>query len=269
MHDAEKHRYSLVIAVLLVALLWTPVVLGIGPYGVIVWEHSPCEGKSLSWSLEPTMRHKLIPVLPEDWNDVISSIEVGSEVKVAVYQHANFCGRVRGFDRRVDYLDWWNDEISSLIIFPKTQSNPLGVELRGEQFYAVTGYDVPNQFFPLPEDRLINYASYPVFGDYMNDEAKAILVLGDNIKAELFEWDNFQGHHLLLPQPDNYYYWYGDQAFDLADFWGEAWNYKGRLGWSFVRLSEQVSSLKVWTGPTVTVHRAPPAPTRHRAPPAS
>jgi hypothetical protein len=262
MQDAKK-LYGLIIVGLLVILLWTPVVLGVGPYEVIVRD----EGKSLSWSLEPTMRHKLIPVLPNDWNDVISSIEVGSEVKVAVYQHANFCGPNRVFVGSVNYLGWWNDEISSLIVFPKTQANPLGVVLRSEQFntvYGSAGEGVRTQFFPLPMYLEDAVAQYPVFGDYMNDEAHAVAIQGNYITAELFEHANFQGHRLRLPStgldcfPNTIYRWKGYQAFSLK------WCKMGYGGEDF---NEEVSSLIV-SCPPPRVPRPGPPPSRYRAPPA-
>jgi hypothetical protein len=225
------------------------------------------------------MRHFLVPVLSEDyWNDKISSIEVGSEVKVAVYWDGPFCGPSKVLEGSVDHLDSWDNEISSLIVFPKAQVDPLGVILNSEEFHGVYGYVSGGprvQFFPLPMYFADAVARYPVFGDYMNDEAKEVVIQGNNIQAELFEHANFDGHRLLLPStgcfPNAIYRWKGYLVYMLS------WCKMGYGGEDF---NGEVSSLIVsWTGPTDKTRPLPPpprglptigpGPTRHRAPPAS
>ena len=56
------------------------------------------------------------------WNDIISSIDVGSGVKVIVYENINYDskGKRRTIATSTDLSgDWWNDKISSFEIVPK------------------------------------------------------------------------------------------------------------------------------------------------------
>lgn len=228
-------------AVLGVSLLWSTAVLGVGPREVIVWEHAGFGGDRLSWTLEPDMRHRVVHVLPSWTNDSISSIEVGVDVKVAVYRHSSFAGPSRIYGEGVSYVgDYWNDEISSLIVFPRDLEDPLGVVLSEVGFATVTGYERTIQFFPLPEFLVDVEALYPALGDYMNDEAEHMLIQGSEIEAEIFEHADFQGAWWLR-FPGGYcvdsavYSWEGYQAVRLSGC---------RAG-----LSGSASSLKVrWIG---------------------
>jgi hypothetical protein len=67
---------------------------GTDPYQVVVWEHPNFNGSSTSWKLEPGMRYRLVSRVGP-LNDRISSIQVGSMIKVAVYKHAFFRGSFR------------------------------------------------------------------------------------------------------------------------------------------------------------------------------
>lgn len=178
----------------LVVILIGVAVLGIGPREVIAWEHSGFSGAHMSWTLDPGMRHRLIPDISEWFNDEISSFQVGLEVRVAAYRHNAFAGPSIVYSSNIEGLSsYWNDEISSLIVFPRTQDCPLGVLLSDTAFNTVTGYEPTRQFFPLPESLGQSEAQYPSLGDYMNDEAQYVLVQGSLLEVTLYEDADFGG----------------------------------------------------------------------------
>jgi hypothetical protein len=188
------HRRCMVLGSFLAVIMIGIAVLGVGPREVIAWEHAGFSGAHMSWTLEPGMRHRLIPDIPEWFNDEISSFQVGSEVRVAAYRHSAFAGPTIVYSDDTEGLSgYWNDEISSLIVFPRTQDQPLGVVLSDTAFKTVTGYEPTRQFFPVPESLDQSEAPYPSLGDDMNDEAQYVLVQGSTVEVELYEDADFGG----------------------------------------------------------------------------
>lgn len=194
-------RSCVLVGSLVIVLLTGVAVSGIGPTEVVAWEHSGFSGAHMSWTLEPGMTHRLIPDIPEWFNDEISSFQVGSEVRVAAYRHGAFAGPTIVYSADADGLTgYWNDEISSLIVFPREHGVPLGIVLSDTAFNTVTGYEPRRQFFPLSERSEQCEASYPSLGDYMNDEAQYVLVQGSTLEVELYEDVDFGGWpSLVLP----------------------------------------------------------------------
>ncbi len=188
-------RLGIVLALLLAAVLGLGAAgFAVGPWEVIAWEHAGFSGAHLSWTIEPGMRHCLVPDLPGWFNDEISSFQVGSEVRVAVYRHAGFAGPTEVYSSDVGAVsDYWNDEISSLVVYPKTWERPLGVVLTDTAFNTWTGHERTTQFFPLPERLDQAEALYPSLGDYMNDEAEYVLIQGPTIEVDLFKDADFEG----------------------------------------------------------------------------
>ena len=270
MIDVGRQRYrALLILVVLFGL--NMVVQAAEPNEVIVWENSGFQGQHYSWTMEQDLRHRLVPhfaQLPEWLNDGISSIEVGSKVKVITYRHGDFAGPSKIYEGEISSLsNYWNDEISSLIIFPRNLVGPLGVVLSDTAFNTVTGYEPNHQFFPLPEYLKDKEELYPGLDDYMNDKAEYVLIQGDHIEVELSRHADFQGSkytdNLLLPT--------GACGSQAVGNWN---NYQTfRLRGCVLNLEQEVSSLKVReTGPVeeqsyVTATSA--GPTSHRAPPAT
>lgn len=231
------------------------------PNEVIVWEHSGWNGDNYSWTLEPNMRHQLVNQLPGRLNDEISSILVGSEVKVITYRHSDFAGPSKIYESQVYSLsDYWNDEISSLIIFPKAQAAPKGVILSDTSFHTVTGYDPVHQFFPLPEYLKDKNAPYPSLGDYTNDKAEYVLIQGDDVNVTLHRHANFQGDKLTLPNGPC-----GSQAVGNLNGY-----HTFRLSGCALNLEEEVSSLEVRDmGYAEYATTSTAGPTPHRAPTAT
>ena len=179
----RKNNYILIS---LIILSLSGLVSAVDPNQVIVWEHSHFYGDSYSWILEPGMRHRLVGHFPGSLNDQISSIEVGSNVKVITYRHADFAGPSKVYQGQVESLSgYWNDQISSLIIFPKAQAAPLGVIMSDTAFNTVTGYEPVHQFFPLPEDPELKSQAYADMDDYINDKVEYVLLQGDNVEVTL------------------------------------------------------------------------------------
>ena len=195
------NRFCILLSSVVVVILIGVAVLGIGSREVIAWEHSGLSGAHIAWTLEPGMRHRLIPGIPEWFNDEISSFQVGTEVRVVAYRHSAFAGPRIVYSSDTEALgSYWNDEISSLIVFPGTQDYPLGALLSDTAFNTVTGYEPTMQFFPLPESMAESEALYPSLGDYMNDEVQYVMVQGLALEVTLYEDADFEGWpDLTLP----------------------------------------------------------------------
>jgi len=198
----QINRVCLVVSALLAVVLGVgTVVLAVGPWEVIAWEHTGFSGAHMSWTVEPGMRHRLVPGLPGWFSDEISSFQVGAEVRVVVYRHSAFAGPREIYSSDTEAVGgYWNDEVSSLIVFPRKQDYPLGVLLSDTAFNTVTGYEPRHQFFPLPEPLDQAEALYPTLGDYMNDEVEYVLVQGSALEVTLYEDVDFEGWpDLTLP----------------------------------------------------------------------
>lgn len=222
----------------------------IQPNEVAVCEHNNYIGPCIKFQVEPWMRHKLVRNLG-DFNDKVSSIRLGSQVWIKIYQHANFEGaggwiikqdiptlskytytsNATLFFKQSD----WNDKVSSLIVVPKGKPQ-AGAGLHIGSRINMDG-QVEEGFFPLPEDASKNEAKYPTIGSDINDEADCVGLVGD-VTADLFENANFKGKNVRLPgmipvstKPSDGCYVPG-KGFDLGRY----------------QISEMVSSLIVYAG---------------------
>jgi len=116
----------------------------VDPNEVIVYEHVNFVGEYMRFKIEPGMRHKLVPYLGV-MNDRISSIQVGSKVKVFVFMHKNFNEYMGDYYNSVKVLTGsGNDSISSLIVSPKECGRfPVGAFLKDHRTFSHR-----MQFFP-------------------------------------------------------------------------------------------------------------------------
>jgi hypothetical protein len=203
-------RWILVIFAVAAMLSGTATAGSVAPNEVCIYEHVDYLGARACFSLEPGMRHKLVPTLDRmGMNDRASSVQVGEGVNVVIYEHARFGGRSyrhdisvrtlvrptrpgsRGFNVRT-LMSNFNDIVSSLIIVPK-QTVLSGVTLRPQ------GLGGSLVFYPLPERLNDLEARYPnLHWMDMNDKAK-IVELHGSVKVTLYEHDNFLGESLMLP----------------------------------------------------------------------
>jgi len=256
--DNSRGRKCKSILISFVILSLCGLVSAVDPNQVILWEHSQFYGDKYSWTLEPGMRHRLIDHFPGSANDQISSIEVGSNVKVITYRHADFAGPSKVYQGQTESLSgYWNDQISSLIIFPKSQAAPQGVILSDTAFNTVTGYEPVHQFFPLPEDLKLKSQVYNDLDDYINDKAEYVLLQGDDVEVTLHR--HASGNRLKdnLTLPDSSCgspaigTWDGFQTFKLS---GCSGNLEGEVSSLEVRQREPQESQSYGTSASTGPH---------------
>jgi len=203
----------------------------VAPNEVCIYEHVDYVGWPKCFSLEPGMRHKLVPTLDQiGMNDRTSSIQMGQEVNVIIFEHAHFAGKSVRHDVsvldlvspgiRVGSQSNFNDIVSSMIIVPR--QTPLSGARLGTGLASFTNMEV---FYPLPE-RLLDYeARYPNL-DWMNMNDKAInLLIQGDVEVTLYKDANFEGDRIILPTVGTP----GVASFDLSRY----------------QFSENISSLTV------------------------
>jgi len=190
------------------------------PNEIIVYEHANFVGRYMRFRLEPGVRYLLVRVLPESMNDVISSIQVGSNAAVMLFEDASFEDMDGHFSvplykpHRFPFSDhivresertpvsFLGDSISSLIVFRKELLQPSGVWLsdQGRNDY---GY----KFFPLSSSG--GEAGYGGLRE-MNDDANEVIVYPNDpsapaygkVFATLYEHSDFSGRNITLPGAD-------------------------------------------------------------------
>jgi hypothetical protein len=234
----------------------------VGPNQVIIFEHNDFVGKSVSFTLEPGMRQKLVPKLL-NFNDKVSSILVGKNVKVMVFKHVDFKGKYRVF-RTVNRLSEFkefdalfqqgdmNDWISSMIIFPSTRYTPAGVVLEHDTWdwgdRTKIGDNFRAQYFPLSENKTEDKAKFSDLTDYMNDQAEYIRLNG-NVVVTVYEHNDFKGSSLKFPGEG--------PSQDKSYYKLETYQFKDKISSLIVQgVGDEVlkmGTLKV----TTTPHRAP------------
>ncbi len=194
-----KQKHMIIMYLLIFFYCLNSVTLGVGPNEVIIWGEAGFSGESRSLVLDPGMRQRL------DSNtrwEPLKSMELGSNVSVAVYRRYSFEGPYKIFEDSVGYVgDYWNGAIWSIIIFPKNQTTPLGVTLSDTAPNTVSGYEPTSEFFPLPEDLNETEALYRAFPRNIDENAKYVIIQGDNVEAELFQGHNFEPTDFSLKLP--------------------------------------------------------------------
>ena len=207
MHDLSREKHWIVLY-LLITFGLDSVASGVGPTEVVLWEDPGYSGPSFNYSINTNRGDATQDIYAVfALNDKISSVEVGSDVKVAFYRHNFFCGPSKVFEGSVPYLgNYWNDQMSSLIIFSKDYDFPPGVILSETAPNTVTGFEPETQFFPLIEyigetneetayyDIRTDYTGYP----YNNLDFEYVIIQGD-VEAEIFGERNLQGPSIVLP----------------------------------------------------------------------
>jgi len=213
----------------------------LGGRTVILWEYAGFTGRNMVWEMDPSLRHKLVPELPGWFDNKTSSIQVGGELNVALYQYANYAGQSTVYTVSGNMNSFWNDKVSSLVIFLKAFTQPLGVVISDTGFNAISGYERRTQFFPIPEQLKYHEANYPVLGDYINDRSQHVKIQGSNIEVTLYRDANLKGYYQIkLPSsecsPNATYSSGGHTCFRLT---GCAMNLDGSVSSLKVRLVGQ------------------------------
>ena len=204
---------------MIVFVSWPALCEGVDPNEVIIYEHANFGGTAQSFRLEAGMRQRLVPYIGDTMNDKTSSIEVGSNVAVEVFEHADFRDKydILGnpgpciYDTSQGVLpDNMNDNISSLIVFPKELKGPMGVTLKDahEHFFTYDTYYY-YQFFPLPEWLSETVGNYPTLGP-MDDDANILQLEPSHwdspargkVDATLYENPNYSGRQMTFYASD-------------------------------------------------------------------
>lgn len=172
-------------------------VWALGPREVILWDDGGFKGRNMVWNLHPSLRHKLVPDLPGWFNNRTSSVQVGSEVKVVLFRYERYAGPSIVFSSSSGMSKYWNNEVSSLIIFPRHVHLPPGVVISDSGFNTVTGYERRIQFFPIPEPLKYHEANYPELGGYINDRAQHVKIQGEGIEVRVYEDAHFKGYPVI------------------------------------------------------------------------
>lgn len=189
----------------------------VDPFEVIAYEHVNFVGEYKRFKIEPGMRHKLVPYVG-GMNDRISSIQVGSKVKVFMFMHKNFNEYMGDYYDSAKILPGSiNDSISSLIVSPKECGHfPIGAFLTDHRTFSHR-----RQFFPLPEplnETEARYANLPNMNDDANEISfypfKQAPVCG-NVQVTLYEHANFKGGSITLPGGDGSI---PDDGFPLSNY---------------------------------------------------
>jgi cathepsin L len=170
---------------------------GAGDYEVVVYEHANYQGKSLVYSVQPGMCQKLEPQLSKaKMNDKLTSVKVGKNVAVELFQHKNYSGQHLLLQDSKQSLSPYkfNDKVSSLIVWPKTRFATVGVWLRGSK----------ESFYPASET--CGRASYPhlVYNDNAERVYIANLPVGCQVKATIYEHADFKGKSETFIAGPNY-----------------------------------------------------------------
>jgi hypothetical protein len=172
------------------------------------------------------------------WNDRISCIAIGSDItKVVVYEHVNYGGRSKEFTRSSVKSEgswslgdgWWNDRISSIVVFGPGSSSPWNRPASRDKavFYDEDGCE-GGSYVELKEGEYPDLREVKVKGSSSatwNDRISCLTIGSDISKVILYEHPNFEGKSKVLTRSP------GDP--DLS------WSLLG--GWS----NNKVTSLKV------------------------
>ena len=169
-----------------------PIRLG-GPldYEVVVYEHKNYQGQNLVFSVQPGMCQKLEPNFNKvKLNDKVTSIKVGKDVSVMLFEHSDYHGRFLLLTNSAADLNQqhFNDIVSSLVVYPRT-SGVVGAWLIG------SGNSPHQAFYPAGET--CGGADYPHLA--YNDDAIRLRIDGtkpDNwgqTTVTLYEHANFGG----------------------------------------------------------------------------
>jgi hypothetical protein len=220
------------------------------PWGVCFYQHPNYTGERLTYTIGPGMRQVSVPVMPDGWDDQVSSIKVGGNVALAFFIH-RYWGNDIGWLVRSWSADRTftssqptlggedvNDKLSSFVLYPKTARSPLGV----------WGFDLslPTGMYRAAPFKIHLFPAADVEGDVaeyrnigfadLSKDMNGVASYHPGVSLVLYEGTDFQGASLTLPGPDS--------NWDLLT----ANSNLGQFGWS-----DRAASMKVyWKGPSPT-----------------
>ena len=159
---------------------------------VVISKHVDHVGASRQYDLEPGMRYRLVPGL-EHLNDKTSSVIVGTNVSVHVFEHTNFGGRTAELtDTTAKVGSWLDNHISSLVVAQR------GAVFEGAVLSGPPPF-TPQYFFPLPEMLAESEARYPSIGSDLNDKSIKLSICGEHVSVTLYRHANYAGEPRDVP----------------------------------------------------------------------
>lgn len=163
---------------------------GVEPYEAVVYEHPNYAGKSLTYDIRSGMCQRIEPEIGKArMNDRLTSVRVGSGVGAMLFEHRNYAGphlllSESRNDLRPDYM---NDRVSSLVVYPRSLSGPIGVWLIGSK----------SEFYPVGE--ACRRADYPRV--VYSDNASKLYISGP-MEVTVYEHPDFKGASAVFTAGD-------------------------------------------------------------------
>jgi hypothetical protein len=155
---------------------------GTEPFEAAVFEHPNFAGKSLTYEIRPGMCQRIEPEIGKArMNDKLTSVRVGSGVGAMLFEHRNYAGphlllSESRNDLRPHYI---NDRVSSLIVYPRSLSGPIGVWLIGAK----------SEFYPIDEGcRGVAYPRVVYSGNASE------IYIGGPVEVTLYDRPNLTGN---------------------------------------------------------------------------
>ena len=171
-------------------------------WAVTIYEHSNYGGKSRTYTIFPGKCQAMQISLKEvNMNDVISSVKVGKNVAVYLFEHHRYSGRYLRLNESVPDLKSYhfNDIASSLIVFPKSMGYPAGVWLIGNKTAFSYIHDSDSYDSCSCKPGVTHHPNVP----YNDDITKIIIPKIEPqsppwgfIEVELFEHENYKGRSI-------------------------------------------------------------------------
>lgn len=171
---------------------------------VTVYEHPNYRGKSKTFTIMPGRCQAMEVYLKGiGWDDKISSVEVGKNVAVYLFEHPSYSGRDIRFDASAPYVGKeFDDKASSIIVFPKAMVYPMGVWLIGDHtvFRYVHDSEVSDPEYYNKCSCKTGFTGHPKLR-YFNDDATKVVLPRINplsppwgyMEVELFEHPDAKG----------------------------------------------------------------------------
>lgn len=165
---------------------------------VTVYEHANYGGKSKTFTINPGRCQDMEVYLAGiGWNDKISSVKVGKNVAVFLFEHEGYSGGYKRLDASSTYVGKdFNDKASSIIVFPKAMGYPVGVWLTGNHSAFRYVHDPDHYNNCSCKTGVTHHPKIPY-----NDDATRVIIPRINpqsppwgyIEVELFEHESYQG----------------------------------------------------------------------------
>jgi len=224
------------------------------PWTVCLFKYSDYLGEKLVYTVAPGMRQLAVQVLPQGFEDQVSSIKVGANVAIYVFKGRYYGGWPSSFRGSVQNLNSGYASISSMVVFPRTFGSPLGAwgwNAYWDMSLAQDGVDATDHhhFFPVPDMQQAPAAGYPELGvSDLDKNMNVVATAHEQVSVVLYDGRHYQGAALELPSKDSSWAVIDAQKhqglIDNMQFWETN---LGRYSWSDRAASMTVS----WNGPSL------------------